>query len=240
VLQCWKSAAAFVRLPIAPVCEKGVPQVKTFWIGDLEMDANKGTVYVIDDDADVRGGLTRLLRSAGWIVDAYAAAQDFLEKAAWGGVGCILLDVSMPDMSGPELHDQLRARGSRLPVIYLTGHGTVSIGVNAMRHGAFDFIEKPADGDALLRVVNDAVAQREQASAQESELADVRGRLARLSPREHEVMNHVIRGRLNKQIAADLDIGVKTVKVHRGRVMAKMKVRSVAQLVHLCDALSIA
>ncbi len=203
------------------------------------MDGSRGTVYVIDDDADVRGGLTRLLRSAGWIVDAYAAAQDFLERATCDAVGCILLDVSMPRMSGPELHDQLRARGSRLPVIYLTGHGTVSIGVNAMRHGAFDFIEKPADADALLRVVTNAVAQREQASAQENELDDIRGRVARLSPREHEVMVHVIRGRLNKQIAADLDIGVKTVKVHRGRVMAKMKVRSVAQLVHLCDALNV-
>ena len=223
----------------ALVLEKDARRQKSFWIGDLEMDANKGTVYVIDDDADVRGGLTRLLRSAGWIVDAYAAAQDFLEKVAFDGVGCILLDVSMPRMSGPELHDQLRARGSRLPVIYLTGHGTVSIGVNAMRHGAFDFIEKPADADALLRVVTNAVAQREQASAQENELDDIRGRVARLSPREHEVMVHVIRGRLNKQIAADLDIGVKTVKVHRGRVMAKMKVRSVAQLVHLCDALNV-
>lgn len=203
------------------------------------MDGYRGTVYVVDDDADVRAGLTRLLRSAGWIVEAYAAAQDFLERAICDGVGCILLDVSMPRMSGPELHDQLRARGSKLPVIYLTGHGTVSLGVNAMRQGAFDFIEKPADADTLLRVVNDAVAQRQHASAQESQLEDIRERLARLSPREHEVMNHVIQGRLNKQIAADLAIGVKTVKVHRGRVMAKMKVRSVAQLVHLCDALSV-
>jgi FixJ family two-component response regulator len=234
-----ETAAAFVRLPMRSVSEKDVPQAKMFLDRGSGMDASKGIVYVIDDDADVRGGLTRLLRSAGWIVDAYAAAQDFLEKAACDGVGCILLDVSMPRMSGPELHDQLRARGSRLPVIYLTGHGTVSIGVNAMRHGAFDFIEKPADADALLRVVTDAVAQREQASVQESELDDIRARLARLSPREHEVLNHVIRGRLNKQIAADLNIGVKTVKVHRGRVMAKMKVRSVAQLVHLCDALSL-
>jgi FixJ family two-component response regulator len=234
-----ETAAAFLRLRSVLVSEKDARRQKSFWIGDLEMDASKGTVYVIDDDADVRGGLTRLLRSAGWIVDAYAAAQDFLEKATCDAVGCILLDVSMPRMSGPELHDQLRARGSRLPVIYLTGHGTVSLGVNAMRHGAFDFIEKPADADALLRVVTDAVAQREQASAQESELDDIRGRLVRLSPRELEVMNHVIKGRLNKQIAADLNIGVKTVKVHRGRVMAKMKVRSVAQLVHLCDALGV-
>src|SRR4029079_9803054 len=103
-----------------------------------------------------------------------AAAQDFLERAACDGVGCILLDVSMPRMSGPELHDQLRARGSRIAVIYLNGHGTVSLGGNAMRHGAFDFIEKPADADTLLRVVNEAGAQREQAQAQESESEDIR------------------------------------------------------------------
>ena len=204
------------------------------------MSASGGLiVHVVDDDDGVRTGFTRLLRSAGLDVRAYPSANLFLDEVDSVAPGCVLLDITMPGISGPELHDQLRARGSRLPVIYLTGHGTVSLGVNAMRHGAFDFIEKPADADALLRVVNDAVAQREQASAQESELDDIRGRLARLSPREHEVMNHVIQGRLNKQIAADLNIGVKTVKVHRGRVMAKMKVRSVAQLVHLCDALNV-
>lgn len=204
------------------------------------MDANtKRTVYVIDDDADVRKGLARLLRSAGWDVDCFADAQDFLEKSPGDGLGCILLDVSMPRMSGPELHDQLRERGCGLPVIYLTGHGTVSIGVNAMRHGAFDFLEKPVDADALLSVVDTAIARRARTWQEESELNDIRERLAQLSPREREVLDHVIEGRLNKQIAADLQIGVKTVKVHRGRVMAKMKVRSVAQLVHLCDALGI-
>ena len=204
------------------------------------MDANtNGKVYVIDDDADVRKGLTRLLRSAGWDVECFAAAQDFLDTSSYDGLGCILLDVSMPLMSGPELHDELRARGCSLPVIYLTGHGTVSIGVNAMRQGAFDFLEKPVDGDALLAVVDAAIARRVQACREESELNDIRSRLTQLSPREREVLDHVIEGRLNKQIAADLEIGVKTVKVHRGRVMSKMKVRSVAQLVHLCDALGI-
>lgn len=214
-------------------------QAESRRIGESGMDANEGTVYVIDDDEDVRSALARLLRSAGWTVDCYAAAPDFLEKAPTDGVGCILLDVSMPRMTGPELHDELRARNCSLPVIYLTGHGTVSIGVNAMRQGAFDFLEKPVDADALLLVVGKAISQRQHAAAEEGQLNDIRRRLAQLSPREHEVLNHVIRGRLNKQIAADLNIGVKTVKVHRGRVMAKMKVRSVAQLVHLCDALGI-
>lgn len=199
----------------------------------------KGTVYVIDDDADVRKGLSRLLRSAGWDVDCFAEAQDFLDRTPDDGLGCVVLDVSMPRMSGPELHDRLRERGYGLPLIYLTGHGTVSIGVNAMRHGAFDFLEKPVDGDALLAVVDKAIAQRAKGWQQQSELNDILDRLGRLSPREREVLDHVIVGRLNKQIAADLDIGVKTVKVHRGRVMSKMKVRSVAQLVHLCDAVGL-
>jgi len=204
------------------------------------MDADsKGMVYVIDDDADVRKGLSRLLRSAGWSVDCFSDAQDFLDKVPDDGLGCILLDVSMPRMSGPELHDRLRELGYGLPLIYLTGHGTVSIGVNAMRCGAFDFLEKPVDGDALLVVVDKAIALRAKGWQQQNELNDIRDRLGRLSPREREVLDHVIEGRLNKQIAADLDIGVKTVKVHRGRVMSKMKVRSVAQLVHLCDAIGL-
>jgi FixJ family two-component response regulator len=203
------------------------------------MDAETRTVYVIDDDLGVRKALARLLRSAGWNVDSHAAAEEFLDKAQCNGIGCILLDVSMPRMSGPELHDQLRARGCSLPVIYLTGKGTVSIGVNAMRQGAFDFLEKPVDADALLAVVHAAVTHSEKARVEQDHLEGIRQRLGLLSPREREVMDHVIEGRLNKQIAAALNIGVKTVKVHRGRVMSKMAVRSVAQLVHLCDALAV-
>ncbi|MCE5232524.1 MAG: response regulator [Mizugakiibacter sp.] len=202
-------------------------------------ETDKGTVYVIDDDVNVRNGLARLLRSAGRNVESFPAAQDFLDNVAGDGIGCILLDVSMPGMSGPELHDQLRARGGNLPVVYLTGHGTVSIGVQAMRQGAFDFLEKPVDEAALLSVVKAAIAHREHASVEEARLIEIRGRISQLSPREREVMDHVIKGRLNKQIAGDLGIGVKTVKVHRGRVMQKMAVRSVAQLVHLCDALGV-
>jgi len=125
-------------------------------------------------------------------------------------------------------------------VIYLTANGTVSIGVNAMRRGAFDFLEKPIDADALLPIVDAALAQCKKALTEKQHLDEILQRLGQLSPREREVMDHVIEGRLNKQIAASLNIGVKTVKVHRGRVMSKMQVRSVAQLVHLCDELAIA
>lgn len=203
------------------------------------MDANRGTVYVIDDDAGVRHGLTDLLRSAGWDVEAYAAAGEFLDSVDSDGIGCIVLDVSMPGMTGPELHDELRRRGRTLPIVYLSGRGTLSIGVEAMRQGAYDFLEKPVDEAALLSVVEAAVARRQHAYVQENHLNDIRQRLGRLSPREREVMDNVIRGRLNKQIASDLAIGVKTVKVHRSRAMSKMGVRSVAELVHLCDAIGL-
>lgn len=203
------------------------------------MHTNRGTIYIIDDDSSVRRGLTDLLRTEGWPVESFAGGGEFLDGPTRDGIGCILLDVSMPDMTGPELHDELRARGSTLPIVYLTGQGTVSIGVEAMRHGAYDFLEKPVDEVALLSVVEAAIARREQVCIEENHLDCIRQRLARLSPRERQVMDNVIQGRLNKQIAGDLDIGVKTVKVHRSRVMSKMKVRSVAELVHQCDAIGV-
>ena len=199
------------------------------------VDADEATVSIVDDDADVRAGLARLLRSAGWKVETFATAQAFLDSASREGIGCILLDVGMPGMSGPELHERLSACDITLPVIYLTGNYTVSIGIQAMKHGAIDFLEKPVDVDALLPVIEQAVARHRSASAERSRRDGIQHRVGELSVREREVMQHVIRGRLNKQIAADLDIALKTVKVHRGRVMTKMKVRSVAELVRLCD-----
>ncbi len=201
--------------------------------------SNKATVYVIDDDADVRCGLARLLHSAGWVVESFGGATEFLDAVSGDGIGCILLDVSMPGMTGPELHDRLRASGRSLPVIFLSGQCTVSIGVEAMRRGAYDVLEKPIDDTVLLSAVGNAIARRELACVEEDQLNVVRQRLSRLSPRERAVMDHVIQGQLNKQIASHLGIGVKTVKVHRGRVMSKMNVRSVAELVHLCDALGV-
>ena len=150
-------------------------------------------------------------------------------------MGCILLDVNMPGCTGPQLHDILRSRQLTLPVIFLTGKSTISTGVRAMKNGAFDFLEKPADEDVLLPAVEAAVARHRASRQQAVALGDFDQRLAHLSAREREVLEHVMRGRLNKQIAADLDIAEKTVKVHRGRAMAKMRVRSVAELVHLYD-----
>lgn len=201
---------------------------------------NDATVCVVDDDPEVREALTRLLRSAGWRVETFDGAGDFLGASDRIEVGCVLLDVAMPDMPGPELHALMRQRGIALPVIYLTGRCSVSISVQAMKQGALDFLEKPVDADALLPAIDQAVERSRQELERSGQLRAIRQRVSTLSAREREVLDHVIGGRLNKQIAADLGIAEKTVKVHRGRMMAKMGVRSVAELVHHCDELGLA
>ena len=203
------------------------------------MDSTEKTVLLIDDDADVREAVGRLLRSAGWKAELFASARDFLARKPLNGAGCILLDISMPDMSGPELHVWMREHDISLPVIYLSGNCDVPTSVEAMKRGALDVLQKPADADVLLQAITVAVEQHHQDCLRRYANDEITHRLATLSAREREVMDHVIIGRLNKQIAADLGISEKTVKVHRGRAMAKMMVRSVAELVHLCDQLGI-
>jgi FixJ family two-component response regulator len=193
-------------------------------------------VCVIDDDASVRESLVRLLSAEGWAVASYASANDFLQRQPLAAVGCILLDHQMPGMSGLELQQHLADYGAAPPVVFLTGHGDVAAGVHAMKMGAVDFLAKPVDGALLLAAVSKALArhaaERERARSREALLA----RLGRLSAREREVMTHVVRGRLNKQIAAELDIALQTVKQHRSRVMEKMEVGSLAELVQVCEA----
>ena len=201
------------------------------------MDTSNATVLLIDDDDDVRESVGRLLRSAGWNTELFSSAQDFLTRPPFAGTGCILLDISMPEMTGPQLHGWIRENGISLPVIYLSGHCDVPSSVLAMKHGAMDVLEKPADADVLLDAIAGAVEQHSLHKLRRDAKDEIHDRLASLSTREREVMDQVILGRLNKQIAADLGITEKTVKVHRGRAMAKMKVRSVAALVHLCDQL---
>jgi len=163
------------------------------------MSATDATVFVVDDDASVRQGLARLIRSAGWGVEAFASARDFLNREPFPGIGCVVLDVRMPGGTGPELHERMRERGEALPVIYLTGHGDVPTGVQAMKNGAVDFLLKPVDDDVLLGAIQVAVerhrADRTLAAGREA----IQLRLARLSAREREVMEQVILGRRNKQ-----------------------------------------
>jgi len=199
------------------------------------MQSRDATVLLIDDDADVRDAVGRLLRSAGWRTESFASAQDFLEQPPYEGIGCLLLDVSMPGMSGPDLHLWMREHGCSLPVIYLSARCDVAISVQAMKRGALDVLEKPADADVLLQAIADAVQKHRLDTTRRRGNDEINRHLVSLSRREREVMSHVVAGRLNKQIAAELGIALKTVKVHRGRMMEKMRVRSVAELVHLCD-----
>jgi FixJ family two-component response regulator len=197
-------------------------------------------VFVVDDEDSIRKALWRLLRSAGFEVAAFASAAEFLRVLDADPAGCAVLDVSMPGLDGLSLQEMLAARGCELPVLFLTGHGDIPKSVRAMRGGAVDFLEKPVDEAVLLAAVRRAIERDRAGRAARLQLADARERLATLSPREREVLQGVVAGSLNKQIAGQLGISEKTVKVHRGRVMEKMGVASVAELARLADHLGIA
>ena len=202
------------------------------------MGTEQPTVFVIDDDASMRRSLKRLLRLSGYAVEEFASAVDFLQREKPSGTGCVILDVRMPRMTGTALFDRMTEFGYSLPVIFLTGHADVPTSVHAMKDGAVDFLLKPVDAEQLLPAIQDAIRRHSQRQAHEKSSAAIHERLATLSRREREVMDHVVRGDPNKRIAADLGISEKTVKVHRHRVMEKMQAGSLAELVRLADAAS--
>lgn len=223
-------------VPAVSVVDRSQPQEPAMAATtSVAEDGSPASVFVIDDDPSVRRALGRLFRAAGWNVETFASAREFIERLPQPGAGCIVLDVRMPDMTGPELHNLLSDGGFTFPVVFLTAHGDVPTGVNAMKKGAVDFLLKPVDDAVLLATVRDAISHHAAARVRAQECGEIMTRLSSLSPREREVMDHVVRGRMNKQIAADMRISLKTVKVHRGRVMAKMEVRTVADLVHACE-----
>ena len=193
------------------------------------------TVFVVDDDAAVLKGLSRLLRSAGLAVVTFSSPREFLDSHVPNAPGCLVLDVAMPGLNGLELQQTLLASGQEPAIIFLTGHGDIPMSVKAIKHGAVDFLTKPVSDDDLLTAVRDAIEKDRLQRQARAEVADIQQRLATLTPREREVLEHVISGQLNKQIAADLGTVEKTVKVHRARVMQKMKVQSVAELVRLAE-----
>ena len=194
------------------------------------------TVSVVDEDAAVRESLVRLLAAEGWNAVPYTSANEFLGRAPLAQIECVLLDNQMPGMSGIELLERLAGDGVAPPVVFLSGNGDVATSVHAMKLGAVDFLEKPVDHAVLVAVVRKALERQAGERERTREREASRALVARLSAREREVLAHVIRGRLNKQIAADLDIAEQTVKQHRGRVMEKLEVRSVPELVRVCQA----
>jgi FixJ family two-component response regulator len=193
------------------------------------------TVFVVDDDAAVRKALSRLLRSAGIGVAAFASPTEFLAQHDPVTPGCLVLDIAMPGFNGLELQTTLGEKGSVLPIIFLTGHGNVSKSVQAMKHGAFDFLTKPVKDKDLLPVVRAAIETDAFVRREKAKLSEILAHLDALTPREREVLEHVVAGQLNKQIAGDLGITEATVKMHRARVMMKMKVQSVAELARLTE-----
>jgi FixJ family two-component response regulator len=191
------------------------------------------TVFLVDDDAGVLKALSWLLRARGYDTQSFTSPQEFLAGHDATKPGCAVLDVSMPGLDGLELQQALAAGGCARPVIVLTGRGDIPTSVRAMRAGAIDFLTKPVTDDDLLAAIARAEKEDAETRQADTELRSIAARIALLTPREREVMTHVIAGKLNKQIAADLGSAEKTVKVHRSRVMEKMGVRSVAALVRL-------
>jgi len=191
------------------------------------------TVYVVDDDQGVCRGLERLLRSAGYSVRIFLSAEAFLADPRDQFPSCLILDIQMPGMDGPALQESLQPEHSPMPVVFLSGHADVATTVRVMKCGAADLLTKPAEADILLAAVETAVTASRKAWAVKGEEARLQERLSALTPREREVMAKVMTGALNKQIAYDLGIAEKTVKIHRGQVMHKLRVNSVAELVRL-------
>jgi two-component system, LuxR family, response regulator FixJ len=197
------------------------------------MSSTESTVYVVDDDASFRAAISRLLRASGFAVRAYSSATEFLTKHDRDASGCVLSDLQMPQMNGLDLQSALALTGNPMPILFLTGHGDIPSTVQAMRDGAEDFLEKNAPKTELLDAVTRAIARDSRERNARVRQSELRALFHTLSERELEVLSHVVRGRLNKQIAWDLGIHERTVKFHRTAITTKLKVQSVAELTQL-------
>ncbi len=195
--------------------------------------ANKGTVYVVDDDEAVRDSLQWLLEGNDYRVRCFESAEGFLTRFDPREVACLIVDVRMPGMNGLELQDELLRRGCAMPLVFITGHGDVPMAVDTMKKGAIDFIEKPFN-EVLLRDLVDRMLQKARLNADQQQAEASRGALlGRLTPRESQVLERIVAGRLNKQIADDLNISIKTVEAHRANIMEKLNVSTVADLLKI-------
>jgi FixJ family two-component response regulator len=199
------------------------------------MPAPAPTVYLVDDDPDLLKALQRLLQSAGLQAVAFASAQAFLQGHDRNAPGCLVLDLSMPGLNGLQLQRELEQQGSPLPIVFLSGRGDIAATVQAMKHGATNFLTKPVDDTDLLAAIQEALATDRQRRQSHAERDRIAASLAALTGRERQVLEQVVAGRLNKQIAAELGTGEKTIKFHRANLMRKMGVRSVADLVKLAE-----
>jgi FixJ family two-component response regulator len=197
----------------------------------------KPIVHVVDDDDDMRTALARLLRAEGYDVHAHASAGDFLLRPPDAGPACVLLDLAMPGPSGLDLQQALQRESASLPIVFITGRGDVASSVRAMKAGAVDFLTKPIEPPVLIGAVEAALARERSERSHRARVNDAKTRFGRLTQRERAVLDFVVAGRLNKQIAGDLGISERTVKMHRAKVMSKMEAQTLAELVQMADLL---
>jgi FixJ family two-component response regulator len=196
-------------------------------------------VAIVDDDPSVRSGLQRLIQSAGWKVEPFASAQEFLVSPRTAAPTCLVLDLQLPGLSGLDLQKRLAEIGLEIPIVFLTGHGNIPASVQAMKAGAVEFLTKPIDEQDLFRAIREAIERDRRTRQQHADMRDLRDRYESLTAREQEVMMQVVSGLPNKQIAAELNITEDTVKFHRGHIMRKMRADSLAHLVRMAGNLGI-
>ena len=196
-------------------------------------------IAIVDDDPSAREGLSSLIRSAGWRAEAFASAQEFLAHPGAEVPSCLILDLQLPGLSGLDLQKRMAEAGLDIPIVFLTGHGNIPASVKAMKAGAVEFLTKPFDEQELLQAIEEAIERDRRSRQRRADLRELRDRYESLTAREQEVMQQVVSGLLNKQIAAELNITEFTVKIHRGHVMRKMRADSLADLVRMAESLGI-